>query len=135
MWTYTRLTIIAALAGILSSAIANSLAVAQGQLTEGCSTNSFATPSWLVQNFAFAGSNTTFRVLNRATNTSADLVCIGSGSCTASAPIGLSALVQLNGTSSRVLLRQTWLCNDVKPSVKPPQVNSCRRRTMKLTQN
>lgn len=137
MATYTHLTVLATLAGILRPVSAISCPVWQRQLTDGCSTNSFATPSWLIHNYFSAGSNASFRVLNRATMTSADLICqTGSSTgtatgCASSAQLGLVASVQLNGTTGSALvhLNQTWSCNDVKTSVEPLQVHYQKRQT------
>ncbi|KAM7183985.1 hypothetical protein V8F33_013256 [Rhypophila sp. PSN 637] len=107
------------------TALASSAIAANAALADSCNTRSFTIPSWLIENYTTTGSRTSFRVLNRATNTTTNLVCQatpgsdGTSSCTASsssADQGLVVSLQpVNSTSSRVLLNQTWSCNDVKP--------------------
>jgi len=132
MATYTlfKLTILATLVGVLNPAIATSIPVVPMQLTDGCSTNSLATPDWLVHNYTSVGFMKSFSVLNRATNTSEEVVCPnpgpgGPGRCAATASwSGLSVMEVVqssDGTSVRIGLSQTWTCNDVKPYVEPLQ--------------
>lgn len=112
------------------AALASSGLAADSALTDGCSTRSFTLPSWLIQDYITTGSRTQFRVLNRATYVSANLICqttteTASGetiSCTTSTasdtdPGLVVSLQPVNSTTSQVFLNQTWTCNDVKPYV------------------
>jgi hypothetical protein len=93
----------------------------------GCTTNSFAIPSWLVQDLQYSGAaasstngNVSFHILNRATNYTANMVCqvgrSGWNSCSIQdkpwSNETLQASIQVNGSSAQVLVNQTWPCND-----------------------
>ncbi|KAK4220783.1 hypothetical protein QBC38DRAFT_513881 [Podospora fimiseda] len=99
----------------------------QGQLTAGCTTNSFTIPSWLIQDFqAVSSANTTavsFQTQNRATNASAELRCRFGGSnstseaCTVrGSTLPLFASLQLEKTYARFALNETWSCSDLTPA-------------------
>ncbi|KAK3395216.1 hypothetical protein B0H63DRAFT_385940 [Podospora didyma] len=119
----SRLKFLALLAGALNGvALAQQTAAAAAD----CTATSFAIPSWLVYDFQSVSStaSSSFRVLNRATNTTAELTCQratnnqGWSTCSAKngGGEGLAASVQLlNSTTARVLLNETWSCSDVKP--------------------
>lgn len=107
------------------------LVSAQGQpaAPAGCTTKSFTTPSWFVENFQYTNSNlsafnssgkASFRILNRATNYTAGLTCALRGNDLSACSISgkqwsngtLQAAIQINGSSAQVLVNQTWTCND-----------------------
>lgn len=113
----------------LSGGVRPSLDATQAGAVGGCTTNSFAIPSWFVQNFTFSKSDdtATFHLLNRANNYTASLACANStASSTASnlwahcsvtdsnkTDASLTALVRVANTSTaNILLSQTWSCND-----------------------
>ncbi len=116
------------------SAVAATAAVgslAAGDAGAGCTINSFASPSWFVQDFQYAkgasnSSGVSFRVLNRATNASADVTCrdpaAGSSSggvaawsqCSTTKP-GFNASLQLDGPAAHFLINETWSCSDQTP--------------------
>jgi hypothetical protein len=97
----------------------------------GCTTSSFLVPSWFVHNFTFdrADDSATFRLINRATNYTADIGCANATADDSKPNLyahcdvltdpatnddSLLALVRVTkkGTAANVLLRQTWTCND-----------------------
>ncbi len=127
---------LAVLSAVFAPAVTNNFALAQ--TVGGCTTNSFTTPSWLVQDFHYSETsrsswsygNASFRVLNRATNASAVLTCRSSNGTvkTGQASGGwrhcgtknekiadkfLTAYLQLNGTTARFLVNETWTCSDI----------------------
>lgn len=114
---------------------------ALAQTVAGCTANSFATPSWFIQDFQYSKASSasfgdvSLRVLNRATNASTELACRNSddtvkvgqdaassgGWTLCSSKNGqktggaLDAFFQLNGTSATLLVNETWSCNDKSP--------------------
>lgn len=130
------------LTAVLAPAIGN--AIAQAQLAAGCTTNSFTTPSWLVENLKsqVSASSTfiSFHALNRATNTSVELACsvptanatAGWQPCSAQSPVNLEPLViefQADKSTAWFRFNETWTCSDAtpdKPCVVPDHY--CRSR-------
>ncbi|CAK7204241.1 hypothetical protein SEUCBS139899_006996 [Sporothrix eucalyptigena] len=91
----------------------------QSPIIAGCTTSSFSIPSWWVQNLTTSANSSSFHVVNRATNDSAEVTCpTGNGwqtcafSKTAPAGLTISGSVQVNGTTAHLALNQTWTCND-----------------------
>jgi hypothetical protein len=130
------------LSGLFVPEITNNLVLAQEQ--GGCTTNSFATPSWLIDNFQYPNASlsstgpatATYRVLNRATNVSVELTCpssnktidLGPGleqsygwrTCLArnetQAGAAMQGYLQLNRTAAQFLINETWSCYDMTPN-------------------
>jgi hypothetical protein len=112
----------------LAAASAIVLVSAQAQnpdaLVQGCTTNSFAIPSWFVEEFKYSGSPTSgsasFRLLNRATSSTADLACeIRSGSwnpCAIHSKSGLNetlqASIQFQKDTAQIRVDEAWTCSD-----------------------
>jgi hypothetical protein len=120
---------VAALAAVFCPAVGNVFALAQA--SAGCTSSSFTTPSWLVENFASQTSGnltvTSFHALNRATNTSLELRCqtspsnatagwqsCSSGNKTAS-NLPLVASFQADQSTAWFLFNETWNCSDLPP--------------------
>ncbi|OIW23408.1 hypothetical protein CONLIGDRAFT_585806 [Coniochaeta ligniaria NRRL 30616] len=106
---------------LLLVAAASAVASAQSLPTTGCTSNSFAIPSWLIEDLEYtAAGKTSFHITNRATNYTADLTCSpGSSGWNACAIQGkpwsndtLQVSVQISETSAQVMVNQTWTCND-----------------------
>ena len=108
-----------------SSAVLVSAQVQPTPGTSSCTTNSFAIPSWFIQNLQYNSADATsgdasFHLVNRATNYTASLACKISGSswstCAAQGtPSSADALVtsfQVSGTTAQVSVNQTWACAD-----------------------
>ncbi len=105
--------------------------VALADTGAGCTTNSLATPSWFIQDFSYwkasnSSSPVSFRLLNRATNGSAEAACpdsaakLGWARCSvkkdkADKSTSLDAFLQLNGSSAGLLINETWSCSDKTP--------------------
>ncbi len=120
-----RLFLLAASAAVLVSAQAPRRS---GPIL-GCTTDSFAIPSWFVQDLQYSSGpassksgNVSFHLLNRATNYTTELACqVESSSWNACSVVGkpssngtLHASVQVNGALAQVLVNETWTCNDRK---------------------
>lgn len=104
----------------------------QAQFPAGCTTSSFTTPSWLVENFeSRASANSTavsYHALNRATNVSVELACPASGhplpggwhSCEGKNATGASqkllAAFQATRYTAYFLFNETWTCSDLTPA-------------------
>lgn len=131
---------VAFLAAVLAPAVSN--VFAHAQLAAGCTTSSFTTPSWLVEDFESQASAdltaTSFRALNRATNSSLELRCsstdssAGWQSCTARNQSGaeqpLVASFQADSSTASFRFNETWTCSDMNsrdPYVMPPPSCSC----------
>lgn len=109
------------LSGVLIAASAAVLVLAQGPPAPaaGCTSNSFAIPSWFVQDLEVSGTgasqNARFNLLNRASNGTTDVVCELQGAneskCVAEGK-ALDASVAVKGNSVEIFLNQTWSCND-----------------------
>ena len=116
---------VAVLAAVLAPAASN--VFVHAQLAAGCTTSSFTTPSWLVEDFesqASAGVTVvSFRTLNRATNSSLELRCSWTDesaawqSCTArNASVTeqpIVASLQADGSTASFRLNETWTCSDL----------------------
>ena len=99
------------------------------QPVAGCTTTSFTTPSWLIDDFRYlATQNTTvvsFQAHNRATDATATLRCqsaaaslaTGWHSCSVSfqnsKDESLTAAVQVDETTASFLFNETWSCGDI----------------------
>lgn len=113
----TRLLLLAAPAAMLVSA----QVPPQSVPIPGCTTDSFAIPSWFVQDLRYSASgNASFHLLNRASNYTADVACEVGGSDWTTCYIQgkpssndtLLASIQVGEDSTQVLVSQTWTCND-----------------------
>ncbi|KAK3375600.1 hypothetical protein B0T24DRAFT_718166 [Lasiosphaeria ovina] len=115
-----------ALLALLSAAGSFAPARAAAAATAGsCTLDSFAAPSWLVQEVQLAKpALLSFRLVNRATSAAADLACPASpgGAWTSCAPSGktpaadaLQASVSLDNGMASVLVNETWACSDMTP--------------------
>jgi hypothetical protein len=116
---------VAVLAAVLAPAVSN--VFVHAQLAAGCTTSSFTTPSWLVEDFesqALADLTVvSFRTLNRATNSSLELRCSWTGtsagwqSCTArnasATEQPIIASFQADGSTASFRLNETWICSDL----------------------
>ncbi len=97
----------------------------------GCTTSSFEMPSWFIHDFQYSSTanstsgTTSFHLLNRVTNDTADLTCQtgkagGWNECAIkngwnkTADGSLHASVQLSATTANLALNQTWTCSDRK---------------------
>lgn len=121
-----RFMSVAALTAVLAPAIGNGMS--WGQITAGCTANSFTTPSWLVQDFTSQiAANLTvasFHTLNRATNVTTELRCTsttptaGWQSCRArnQTEQPFHASFQADTSTAWFLFNETWPCNDLTPS-------------------
>jgi hypothetical protein len=126
-----RVASAALLTAVFAPAIGNRLFV-----LAGCTTNSFTTPSWLVENYASQtlGNSTVaaFQALNRATNTSLQLRCQASSNATApggwqscsaqnrtNSDLPFVAAFQASNYTAYFFFNETWACSDVpgKPYV------------------
>ena len=119
-----RILLLAASAAVLVSA----QRPRQGRLIPGCTTDSFAIPSWFIHDLQYSSGNGTskggkvdFHLLNRATNYTTDMSCqVGSSSWSICSTKGkawsnntLAVSVQVvNETSATLLVNQTWTCSD-----------------------
>lgn len=115
---------------LLVAVSASVLVSAQAPAAAGCTANSFAIPSWFIENLQSLNSNlstynstsgrASFHLTNRATNYTADLTCaLGTSGWNACSIKGkafsndtLKASIQITTTSAQVLVNQTWTCND-----------------------
>ncbi|KAK3688778.1 hypothetical protein B0T22DRAFT_512543 [Podospora appendiculata] len=94
------------------------------QAIANCTTNSFAIPSWFIEDFAIKDGIAKFSLLNRATNSIFGLSCNtkasnASSACVASrsTDASLSASVQaVKGVSATVQVQQSWTCDDRNPA-------------------
>ncbi|AEO58268.1 hypothetical protein MYCTH_101321 [Thermothelomyces thermophilus ATCC 42464] len=123
-----RVLSVGVLATVLAPAIGDGHASAQS--TGGCTTNSFTTPSWLVDNLELqrAANQTvaSFNALNRATDVSLELECSSSSSPTAggwqSCRIRnvtehlLAAAFRADNATAWFRFSETWSCSDLTPS-------------------
>ncbi|SPQ23987.1 23147234-4904-4ae1-896b-19f665238165 [Thermothielavioides terrestris] len=120
-----RVASAALLTAVFAPAIGNRLFV-----LAGCTTNSFTTPSWLVENYASQtlGNSTVaaFQALNRATNTSLQLRCQASSNATApggwqscsaqnrtNSDLPFVAAFQASNYTAYFFFNETWACSDV----------------------
>ncbi|KAK4155377.1 hypothetical protein C8A00DRAFT_42011 [Chaetomidium leptoderma] len=125
-----RVLSFAALAAVVAVGPASN-AFAQAQLTAGCTSNSFTTPSWLVNNFASQSmpelTVVDFYALNRATNVSLEVRCswvnattTGWQTCSAgnrtSTEHPFVASVQADNSTAWFRFNETWTCSDEAPS-------------------
>ncbi|KAK3381799.1 hypothetical protein B0H63DRAFT_213937 [Podospora didyma] len=92
---------------------------AQLAAAQGCTSSSFAIPSWWIQGLQSSSAGVSFQLVNRATNYTADAACQitttgGWNACsTKSKENGVvSASVQVTETSAQVFVNQTWTCSD-----------------------
>ncbi|KAL2255979.1 hypothetical protein VTK26DRAFT_2398 [Humicola hyalothermophila] len=111
-------------AAVLGPAFGNFFAQAQAQAAEGCTTNSFTYPSWLISDFESAvGENSTaasFNALNRATNTPVQYRCLSSTAGWRCAPVeetGSTVVLgfQTDESSASFSFNETWTCSDLTP--------------------
>ncbi|KAL2167421.1 hypothetical protein VTG60DRAFT_1327 [Thermothelomyces hinnuleus] len=123
-----RVLSVGALAAVLAPAIGDALAWAQS--TGGCTTNSFTTPSWLVDNLELhrAANQTvaSFNALNRATDVSLGLECSSSSSPTAGGWQScrvrnetehlLAVAFRADNATAWFRFNETWSCSDLTPS-------------------
>ncbi|KAK3323236.1 hypothetical protein B0T19DRAFT_462686 [Cercophora scortea] len=94
------------------------------QAVANCTTNSFAIPSWFIEDFAIKDGIAKFSLLNRATNSTFGLSCNtkaanASGACVASglSDASLSASVQaVKSNLATVQVQQSWTCDDRNPA-------------------
>jgi hypothetical protein len=106
--------------------------LAQAQLAEGCTTNSFTTPSWLIDGLRSQADNSStvvsFHALNRATNASIQVRCLSAptnataewkdcaaGNQTGSYP-ALKVSFQADKTTAQFRFNETWSCSDANPA-------------------
>ncbi|KAK3356420.1 hypothetical protein B0T25DRAFT_452307 [Lasiosphaeria hispida] len=109
---------------LAASTAATVLAQAPGLDTSGCTSKSFTVPSWYIEELQYFGAATnasaSFHLLNRANNFTASLGCQVQGNgwnaCTTRgkpfANATVQASIQVTGDLARVLVNQTWACND-----------------------
>lgn len=78
-------------------------------------------PSWLIDDLQYTtGGKTSFHIINRATNYTANITCSSaSSSWIANTTQGkpwsndtLQASVQVAGASAQIVVNQTWTCHD-----------------------
>ncbi|KAG7288290.1 hypothetical protein NEMBOFW57_007821 [Staphylotrichum longicolle] len=136
------------LTAVLAPAVNNAVALAQ--LTSGCTSSSFTTPSWLVRDFQSQTSgNLTvvdFHVLNRGTNVTTELRCSASSATTTSGWQPCSArnrttsdqpfvaYFQVDNSTAWFLFNETWSCTTTAcQSTKPLLVKAALSAPVKIT--
>lgn len=103
------------------SLVITGLLVSLAQATISCTSQSFAVPSWVIQDFTYDSTSLhgSLRVINRANNYTANLSC-DKDDCrplTKTAedkPFVLRLDSQEGWTRPRVTVNQTWTCNDLR---------------------
>ena len=96
---------------LLLAASTATLVSAQGS-SAGCTSNSFAIPSWFVSDVSVEGASQTasFNLLNRATNGTTSVAC-KSGVCS-SMDKTLTVSIEAAVSSLQISVNQSWKCND-----------------------
>ncbi|KAK0736669.1 hypothetical protein B0T21DRAFT_384125 [Apiosordaria backusii] len=104
---------------LLAAALGVSAASAQAVISaQGCTSRSFSIPSWFINDLSASDGKTSFTLLNRATNQTAEYTCQGTN-CSAGEELeDLIASVQVSATTANVSVNQTWVCSDRSPSTK-----------------